>query len=99
MNDDIKDITLTNQKSIDLSGLFKSNEPESEISLVQRDKLVGWLKENRLPVETESDGSISILNTVYIRPPYRVDNCESTNEIILDKVRNLVLQLIKNEKI
>jgi hypothetical protein len=96
MNDDIKDLNIIDSKTIDLNDLFQTSESVSII--VQRDKLVDWLKENHLPVELDSDDSINILNTVYIRPPYGVKNCESNNEIILDKIQNLVLQLINNQK-
>ena len=57
----------------------------------RRDQLIDWLRNrNQLPVKLEPNASISILDTVFIRAPYGLDNCESMNEIIMDKVRNLV---------
>jgi hypothetical protein len=62
--------------------------------------MVEWMRNNHLPVRLEqvnrggSDGSyaqrINILDSVYIRAPFTSETCESTNEIILDKVRLLI---------
>jgi hypothetical protein len=58
--------------------------------------MVDWMKKNHLPVKLEefekSKYRINILDSVFIRSPFTIESCESTNEIILDKVR----QLIKN---
>jgi hypothetical protein len=63
---------------------------ESHLNVEEiRDNLVEWLKKNYLPVKVENS-KINILDTVYITSPFRVENCQSTNEIILDKVRNLI---------
>lgn len=71
---------------------------DTESITKRRENLVEWLQKNRLPVKIEpEEGSsfpvINILDTVQIRAPYQEKNCESTNEIILDKVRNLVKSL------
>ena len=56
----------------------------------RRAELVAWLSKNRLPVKLDEQNVINILDTVFIRAPYSLDDCQSTNEIILDKVRQLV---------
>ncbi|RNA39542.1 gem-associated 6 [Brachionus plicatilis] len=73
-------------------------QPTVELITRRRDQLVDWLQKNRLPLKIESaEGSdfpiINILDTVQIRAPYEEKNCESTNEIILDKVRSLIKNL------
>ena len=63
----------------------------------RRERLVEWLKKNRLPVKIEPEKNeqftINILDTVFIKAPYFKESCESTNEMILDKVRKLVENL------
>lgn len=54
-------------------------------------RLVEWLKRNHIPAKLDDKrDSIEILDSVSIRSPFRVSDCQSTNEIILDKIRNLV---------
>ena len=64
----------------------------------RRNNLLAWLKANHLPVTVDANNVINILDSVYIQAPYDLDDCLSTNEIILDKVRELVKSLaqIKN---
>lgn len=57
-----------------------------------------WLKINHLPLElkhlknelNEEMICINIMSTVLIKPPYGVDECESKNQLILEKIRQLV---------
>ena len=57
----------------------------------RRNRLVTMLQKHRLPVKLVNDNSvINILDTVYINSPYLPENCESSNEIILNRVRDLV---------
>ena len=108
MRDEIVDIEMVDQvvEVKDLNELFldyqkKVNTLESneEDTIERRGRLIEWLKKNRLPVKLVIDNvndrnhMINILDTVFIKPPYFVENCESTNEIILDKVRKLVENL------
>lgn len=95
---------LINEKLDTLFGDIDKTEfePNSESITKRRKQLVNWLEKNRLPLKIESlEGKdfpiINILDTVYISAPYDEINCESTNEIILDKVRNLVKNLEYSE--
>jgi hypothetical protein len=76
----------------------KSENPTVDITK-RRDTLIEWLKHNHLPVKLVNDQVISILDCVFINSPYSVDNCESINEIILDKVRQLVAKIDNNNKL
>jgi len=107
MSDELKDLCLVMDKpSIpenlkDLLNASKSAKTKKvETNSEDRMKnLVVWLEKNRLPVTFEQQNSvINILNTVFIRPPYEADDCESLNELILDKIRQLVLDFDKQNK-
>lgn len=77
----------------------RTSETAAELE-TRREKLVDWIKKNHLPVRLESSTKesgvgdvvvrINILDTVFIKPPYTLTTCESTNEIILDRVRLLI---------
>ena len=86
----------TERESIAVSG---SSGKEDIIET--RDKLVEWFRKNRLDVKLENEQSsrlldqedrivLNIMDSVYIHPPYRAENCVSTNEIVLNRVRNLI---------
>ncbi len=107
MSDELKDLCLVMGKpsiSENLKDLLNTSKSATtkkvEINAEDRMKnLVAWLEKNRLPVTVEQHNSvINILNTVFIRPPYEADDCESLNELILDKIRQLVLDFDKQNK-
>jgi hypothetical protein len=62
--------------------------------------MVDWMKKNHLPVKLETDENskfkINILDSVFIKPPFTIESCESTNEIVLDKVRQLINNFSSN---
>ena len=100
---------LENNETNNLEGIFNKenkntlNEQESNVILSNDyfNDLVEWLKNNHLPIKLEKDFNdkmiINILDSVYIKWPYRSENCESTNEIILDKVRKLIANFTQNK--
>lgn len=53
-------------------------------------ELKTWLEKNRLQV-TEKDGEVlSVLGVLSIEPPYEMDCCRCSNEIILDRIQRLI---------
>ncbi len=105
MSDEIESVTLElstcldsdkNKIKTELSGLFShkvTHEHEASILTERRNDLVAWLEKNRLPVRLDPNNVINILDSVFVQAPYDLDSCQSTNEIILDKVRQLVKSL------
>jgi hypothetical protein len=103
MNDNIKNIIElqrpSNELTLKFENLFEkeaNNGHESVDFQMQKDKLVAWLVKNHLPIKLDSNGVINIMDSVFIRSPYGVEQCESTNEIILERVRQLVIKCNKN---
>lgn len=65
-------------------------EVDADTLVGRRDALVRWFGVNRIPV-TKTGSSISLANDVLtIEPPYLPENCFSSNEIILARVRTLI---------
>nr|KAG5704116.1 hypothetical protein BaRGS_009646 [Batillaria attramentaria] len=58
----------------------------------RKQKLKMWLEKNRLPVQvTGSKGEVlTISDALMIQPPYDVNDCHSTNEIILGRIQGLI---------
>ena len=90
--------------NIDIENILNKKQKATKntyINQEKRQKLVNWLKNNRLPLELQTLKNeldeelicINIMSTVLIKPPYGIDNCESKNEFILEKVRKLVLKV------
>ncbi len=104
MPDEVKDLGLVKEKPTIPENLKKllrtSKSTNVEKNLEnRRQNLVSWFEKNRLPVTVEQGNSvINIFNTVYIRMPYHSDDCESFNELILDKIRQLVIDFDKQNK-
>ena len=58
-----------------------------------------WLDKNRLPVQVGgvADELLLISDALVIEPPYRVENCRSTNEIILGRIQELLKNMPENQ--
>ena len=58
----------------------------------RKEKLKNWLIQNRLPVIVtgKKDEILTISDALYIEPPYGIDTCQSTNEIILGRIQDLI---------
>lgn len=90
----------SNLSDFDTEKIF-SKKVQSNKSQIYKNKIgrvVGLLEKNRLPVKRElaednKSTILSILDTVRIRSPYGPDECESTNEIILDRIRQILTGL------
>ena len=108
MGDEIEAIEVKNTKETssnleEFLGAFKGSKSidEEKIENINRvEKLVKWLEANRLPVKLEYSNSnskqtpvVNILDTVFIKSPYKAEQCESTNEVILDRIRQLINQI------
>lgn len=72
----------------DVFSVSKVELSQEEIDL-QRNKLKQWLCANRIPIEEIGD-LLCIKDVLKIYPPYGLDNCISSNEIILGKVQELL---------
>jgi hypothetical protein len=100
MNDEIDNIELTediNQTNTDelfqsLFQVINIEQPKENLN-EKRIKLIDLLEKNRIPIKLSDDNIISIMDSVFIHSPYNIENCESTNEIILNRVLKLLQQL------
>lgn len=78
---------------------LSSVEEEADLSATdceqQRLKVVDWLKKNRLSVTVT--GEQKVLNVeqglVTIKPPYRPEDCQAANTIVLDRVSSILAQM------
>jgi hypothetical protein len=87
----------SDQLSAWLAHLFRDDDVSSDINAdKQRQRILGWLSENYVPVDECADGSLSILNDVRIVAPFTINDCQCTNETVLAKVRN-ILQSIPDD--
>ncbi len=108
--DQVKSVDLIEESSqpkleLDLEKIFdqiQDSELKIETSSASLDTrlldLVEWLKRSHLPVKLDDESVVNILDTVFIKWPYQPDNCHSTNEIILDRVRKLIVDFNRNKE-
>jgi gem associated protein 6 len=54
--------------------------------------LIEWLNKNRVPILDSSTETkvVEVLGGLVIEPPYDVDSCKGTNEIVLERIRKLI---------
>ena len=52
-----------------------------------------WLEKNQVPVEEEGD-ELRVAGVLTIRAPYKPEDCFSSNQIILDRIQNLIQKVI-----
>ena len=76
-----------NKSALNLKFRIEQDSESSEKSLIL---LIDWLNKNHLPIKLDDKMTINILDSIFIMPPYKQEDCVSTNEIILDKVRKLL---------
>lgn len=55
----------------------------------RRESLRQWIEKNHIPVKEEGE-MLRVANVLTISSPYSVDDCCSSNEIILSRVQSLV---------
>ncbi|XP_041959476.1 gem-associated protein 6 [Alosa sapidissima] len=55
----------------------------------RRHSLCQWIEKNHIPVKEEGE-MLRVANVLTISSPYGVDDCSSSNEIILSRVQGLV---------
>ena len=68
-----------------------STEDETARNLARRDEVVNRLEQMRIGHSVDSQGSIHVLNGIlHIHPPYRSTDCVSKNEIVLQRVSQLL---------
>lgn len=52
-----------------------------------------WLLKNQVPVEEEGD-HLRVAGVLTVAAPYRAEDCCSSNQIILDRIQNLIRNLV-----
>ncbi|XP_077991177.1 gem-associated protein 6-like [Glandiceps talaboti] len=78
-----------------LDQLFSRNShiTYTEEELIRRKtELKEWLEKNRIPVSESGSNEelLTVSEALYIEPPYKPENCVSTNEIILGRIQALI---------
>lgn len=79
---------------------FLKSSQLSEAAEGRRSKksVVEWLSSHQLTVTEEAEGVISIQGgLVKVRPPYRVDDCQSSNLIVLDRITSILALMPADE--
>lgn len=66
-----------------------SNALSPEELRQRRESLRQWIEKNHIPVKEEGE-MLRVANVLTISSPYGVDDCCSSNEIILSRVQSLV---------
>ncbi|KAG7267722.1 hypothetical protein CRUP_031612, partial [Coryphaenoides rupestris] len=77
-----------------LSSLFRPEEQEEALGgreEVQRRRaaLIGWLQQNRVPVEQDGE-ELLVARVLRVRPPYGRQDCLSSNHMVLDRIQALL---------
>ncbi|XP_069788056.1 gem-associated protein 6 [Narcine bancroftii] len=78
-----------------LSALFMpaATRTYSNEELEQRkSRLKSWLEKNRIPVSEQGDQNkmLCVAGVLTVSPPYNLEDCNSSNEIILSRVQSLI---------
>ena len=82
-----------------LSSLSNSNEnrynlgDNSKDNIERKNLVKNFLQSHQLHVTEGENHNLIIEDLVTIKAPYASCNCEGTNQIVLDRIRNLINQL------
>ncbi|XP_005360819.1 gem-associated protein 6 isoform X2 [Microtus ochrogaster] len=58
----------------------------------RKNSLKKWLEKNHIPVTEQGDAprTLCVAGVLTVDPPYAPENCSSSNEIILSRIRDLI---------
>ena len=96
------DGTLSNERIIDSSNFKKQflrflsvntldNNPEDNTE--RKNSVKNYLQLHQLNVTEGENQNLIIQDLVTVKAPYTSCSCEGTNQIVLDRIRNLINQL------
>ena len=73
-----------------MSGDCKAYSPEDLEK--RKNSLKKWLEKNHIPITEQRDSqkTLCVAGVLTIDPPYGPENCNSSNEIILSRVQDLI---------
>ena len=78
-----------------VSNINAGSQIDQQNECQRKESLMDWLKENQLQVQ-DCHTFLSVQNGMaVIKPPYTVHGCQSSNEIVLDRIRNIICTLPK----
>lgn len=83
--------SIDEEPTVDLHDLITPKPhslSESELE-VNKEKLLSWLKRNKLNVSLEGK-NIKVEDYVTILPPYTAESCMASNEIILQRIQSII---------
>lgn len=84
-----------------LDRLFRNKPATEDVKNLEekRQKLKAWLMQNRVPfaMTGESNNVFTIMDAVTIFPPYGAADCQSTNEIVLERIQMLIQAMPQQE--
>lgn len=63
---------------------------------LRRSKIRIWLLKNQVPVEEEGD-KLRVAGILTISSPYKLEDCCSSNQIVLDRIQKLIQKLVLEE--
>ena len=81
----------SDEKIKGLLGILSDNESESLEDISDRkNRLIAWIKKNRLPIFENEDQSLIVGGNVTVSPPYDIQSCSSLNARTLTSIRQLI---------
>jgi len=85
------------ERAADVSRLLPSTNSASDPGM-SAGAVKGWLLKNRVSFEEGSNGLLIVAGAVTMRPPYNLDMCTGDNELVVDRVRNVLKNMPKDWK-
>ena len=101
------DGTLSNDRVIDSSNFKKqflsclslnTFDNNSEDNTERKNSVIKYLQLHQLNVTEGENQKLIIQDLVTLKAPYSSCSCEGTNQIVLDRIRNLINQLDMNQE-
>lgn len=95
MGDAVSSLEALREPDDKMNAFYEKLLREAEAAeLAARKKLlIAWIKKNRLPVVEKEDQSLVVGECVTISPPYKIDDCTSSNGITLRSIRRMIAKM------
>ena len=62
---------------------------EKECAKIKQ-QLIIHLEKHRVPIEVADNGNVIIAGVVTCKPPYNINSCFSTNDIVLGRIHSIL---------
>ncbi|XP_015790831.1 gem-associated protein 6-like [Tetranychus urticae] len=80
-----------------VADILKEKEFDENELQDRKEKLIDWFKKNRIPIVEKENKDLVVASVITIKPPYRKDDCSSSNVMVIRRIQDLMSKMPNSE--